>query len=162
MPIKKISHTQLSLAPMKRQTARQPLKILKQENRKQFPWKPCPMNLNNHQKAILALILASIIWGATGPVMKLTLKEVPLVSLAFIRFFAAAIILFPFVFRKISIKRNDIPILIISAFLGVTLNITLFFWGLTLTSALNSGIIIASGPILLLLFAHIFLKDKLS
>ncbi|RJQ37474.1 hypothetical protein C4559_03590 [Candidatus Microgenomates bacterium] len=120
------------------------------------------MNLDSKKIAILALIISSVIWGSTSTVMKLTLKEVPIFSLAFIRFFLAALLLYPFVRKKLSIDRKDIPILVISAFLGVTLNISFFFWGLTQTSALNAGIIVTSSPIFLILIAHTFLKEKIS
>lgn len=118
--------------------------------------------MNKKHRAILALISASIIWGITGPVMKLTLQSVPIFSLAFIRFFFASLILFPFVYKKLSINIKDLPILILCAGLGVTFNIAFFFWGLTLTSALNSGIIIATAPLFILLGAAIFLKEKIT
>ena len=118
--------------------------------------------MNSKHFAILALISASVIWGLTGPVMKLTLQSVPIFSLAFIRFGAASILLFPFVVNKLKIKKEDLPIIIIAAFSGVTFNIAFFFWGLTLTTALNSGIIIATAPLFILLGAVIFLKEKIT
>ncbi|MCL5432678.1 MAG: DMT family transporter [Patescibacteria group bacterium] len=122
------------------------------------------MNLKSSpsRSVFLALVLASIIWGATGPVMKLTLESVPIFSLAFIRFFVASLILLPFVFKKLSIRREDLPLLFLSALFGVTFNISFFFWGLTMTSGLNSGIIVASTPILTLLFAAVFLGERIS
>lgn len=120
------------------------------------------MNLTANRLAIFSLITASIIWGATGPIMKLTLKEVPLFSLAFIRFFTATLILLPFIYKKISVDKKDFFILIISAILGITLNISFFFLGLTLTTALNTGIIVASGPIFALIAGHFVLKEKVS
>ncbi|MCL5969971.1 MAG: DMT family transporter [Patescibacteria group bacterium] len=94
--------------------------------------------------------------------MKQTLQEVPIFSLAFIRFFFASLLLLPFVIKKLKIDRTDILTLILSAILGVTLNIAFFFWGLTLTTAINSGIIIASTPIFTLIFAALFLSEKIS
>ncbi|MCL5438727.1 MAG: DMT family transporter [Patescibacteria group bacterium] len=122
------------------------------------------MNLksNPSKSVFLALIFASIIWGATGPVMKLTLETIPIFSLGFIRFGIAALILLPFVYKKLSIKKEDWPLLVLSALFGVTFNIAFFFWGLTMTSGLNSGIIVASTPILTLIFAAVFLGEKIS
>lgn len=115
----------------------------------------------NQKSAIISLIAASIIWGATGPIMKQTLVFVPVFSLAFIRFGIASLILFPFVIKKLSVNKKDLPLIIICSLLGVTLNISLFFFGLTLTSAINAGIIIASTPILTLIFSHFLLNEAL-
>lgn len=131
-------------------------------SKKPFPWENCPMNLSTHKKVFLALICASLIWGATAPIMKFTLASVPIFSLAFIRFATAALILFPFVINKLTIKKEDWPIVVFSAICCVTFNIGFFFLGLKLTTALNAGIIIASTPLFTALFAHLFLKEKIA
>ncbi|MDO8658499.1 MAG: DMT family transporter [Candidatus Levybacteria bacterium] len=118
--------------------------------------------MNSKHLAILALIIASIIWGATGPIMKLTLLSVPLFSLAFIRFFFASLILLPFVYKKLRVRKDDIPLLTLCAFAGITFNISFFFLGLTLTTALNAGIIVSTLPIFTLIFATLFLKEKIT
>lgn len=118
--------------------------------------------MNTKHFAILALISASIIWGLTSPIMKQTLNFVPLFSLAFIRFATASFLLFPLVYNKLKIDKKDISILVFSAFSGVTFNIAFYFLGLTLTSALNAGIIVAALPIFTLLFAAFFLKEKIT
>lgn len=115
----------------------------------------------SHKNAFLALFLASIIWGATAPVMKLTIASVPIFILAFLRFGVAALILFPFVAKELDIKRHHVPLLIISSLCGITFNITFFFLGLSLTSALNASIISSSVPLFTLLMAHLMLKEKL-
>lgn len=116
----------------------------------------------NKKLAIIALIIASIIWGATGSVMKLTLQHIPVFSLALIRFGSAAIILFPFVAKKLTIQKQHILILITTALFGITIHISAFFFGLKSTSAMNAGIIVTSLPLFSLFFAHLFLKEKVS
>ncbi|MDO8657761.1 MAG: DMT family transporter [Candidatus Levybacteria bacterium] len=118
--------------------------------------------MKSKRLAILALISASIIWGLTGPIMKQTLVHVPIFTLAFIRFGAAALLLFPFVYNKLTIKKEDLPLLILCAAFGVTFNIAFFFLGLTLTSALNTGMIISTIPIVTLIFGALFLKEKIT
>lgn len=117
------------------------------------------MKLNSNL-AVLAIITSTIIWGATASVMKLTLTSVPLFSLAFIRFFGASLILLPFVYKKINMRHVN-PLLLLTAILGITITISLFFLGLKLTTALNAGIIAAFYPILTLIFAHILLSEKI-
>ena len=115
-------------------------------------------NLNN--LAVLAIIISSVIWGATPAIMKYTLLTVPVFSLGFIRFFGASLILLPFVLRKINIK-DITPLVVGAALLGITVHISFFFLGLKLTTALNAGIISAFYPILTLIFAHILLSEKI-
>lgn len=121
------------------------------------------MKLQHNKKlAILTLIIASIIWGATGSVMKLTLQHVPVFSLALIRFGTAAFILFPFVAKKLTIQKQHLPFFIITALFGITIHITAFFFGLKSTSAMNAGIIIASLPLFTLFFARFYLQEKVA
>lgn len=113
------------------------------------------------KSAYIYLLIATLIWGATAPIMKITLKEVPVFSLAFIRMAAAAIILFTAVYPKLNIKRGDLPTFIYASFAGVTLNLSLFFFGLKLSSAINASLLIASIPIFTVLAAHFYLKERL-
>ncbi|MCL4417029.1 MAG: DMT family transporter [Actinobacteria bacterium] len=117
--------------------------------------------MNKRHLAIFALLAASTIWGATGPIMKYTLLTVPLFTLAFTRFFFASLILLPFVYKKLKINKEDLPVLTLCACSGITFNISFFFLGLTLTTALNAGIIISTLPIFTILFAIFFLKEKI-
>lgn len=118
--------------------------------------------MNSKHLAILALISASIIWGLTSPVIKQTLNFVPLFSLAFIRFGTASFLIFPLVYNKLKIDKKDMPVLVFSAFSGVTFNIAFYFLGLTLTSALNAGIIVATLPLFTLFLAVMFLKEEIT
>lgn len=112
--------------------------------------------------AIAALLISSLIWGATSPIMKWTLASVPLFSLAFIRFFLATIFISPFVIKHAKIKKQDLPEIILAAFLGITLNVSLFFLGLKFTFAVNAALVAATVPIFTLAAANIFLKEKLT
>lgn len=108
------------------------------------------------------LIAASIIWGATAPIMKLTLTQFPLLSLAFLRMAIASAILFPFVYKKLKIDQADYHLFFKTAFFGVNVNITLFFLGLTFSNAINSAVISSAIPIFTLAAACIFFKEKLT
>jgi len=115
---------------------------------------------NNSARAYLALLGSSLIWALTVPLMKLTLQEIPIFTLAFIRFGGASLLLFPFVYNKLTIKRGDILMLVLASFCGVSLNIAFFFSGLKFTTALNTVLLGTTGPLFVLLAAHIFLKEK--
>lgn len=120
------------------------------------------MHLSNRQKAIIALIAASTIWGAASPLMKLALQEIPIFSLGFIRFFTAALILYPFVRKKLHLDLKDIPLIIICSILGITIHMAFYLWGLTLTYATSAGIITIIGPLFSLILGYYVLKEKLA
>lgn len=119
------------------------------------------MRFNEKQTAFVAVILAATIWGATAAIMKYTLQTVPPFTLAFIRFGVATLLLYPFVRKHTQITHHDAPMVALAGLSGIAFHIAFFFWGLKLTTALNAGIIIASTPLFTLLFAHIFLREKL-
>lgn len=115
--------------------------------------------MSHKNLAILAVIISTIIWGANATVMKYTLDFVPPFSLGFMRFFGASLIFFPFLFRRI--KLSDIsPIVIVTGLVGITGTLSLYFLGLRLTTALNAGVITSFSPILILIAAHIILKER--
>lgn len=116
--------------------------------------------MKTHQKAILALIVANIIWGAASPIFKLSLQNIPPFTLAFLRFFGASMILFPFAVSSLWIKREDWFKLIMLSVFGITINITFFFMGLKLAPSINAPIISSSGPVFIYLFSILFLKEK--
>ena len=111
--------------------------------------------------AFLLTATAAIIWGATAPIMKLTLTEIPIFSLAFIRMLAASLILAVLISKKLTIKKADWPNFILAAIAGVTLNLSFFFLGLKLTDAINASFLVASVPILTIFAAHFYLKEKI-
>jgi len=111
--------------------------------------------------AFAALALAVIFWGLNVAIMKLTLESIPPFTLATIRFGIAALIVLPFVAKELKIEKKDIPLMFATGFIGITIHIAAFFYGIRETSALNAGLIIGTTPIFTFLFAHIFLKEKL-
>jgi drug/metabolite transporter (DMT)-like permease len=110
---------------------------------------------------ILALVIANIIWGAASPIFKLALTNIPPFTLAFIRFFFAGIIFLPWVLKKwriISVK--DLIEIFLSAFFGITINISFFFLGLQKAPSINAPIIASSAPVFIFLLAVLILKEK--
>ena len=58
------------------------------------------------------------------------------------------------------IEKVDIPKIIASSLIGITFAISFLFLGLRLAPSINAPIIFSSSPILLLLFAIFYLKEK--
>lgn len=112
--------------------------------------------------ATILIVCATLAWGGTPAIMKLTLQEVPPFSLAFIRMFFASLILGAFVFRNLKIQKADIGRFLLAAISGVTLNIGFFFLGLKLAPAINAALLIAAVPIFTLIGASIYLHEKVN
>lgn len=119
------------------------------------------MRLSKYHIAVLALIATNIIWGASPPIFKWALVEIPPFTFAFIRFILASFILLPFTIHNLKIDRKDIPKLAILAFFGFFLHIALLLFGLTLTASINAPIIASSAPVFLLIGSALFLKEKI-
>jgi drug/metabolite transporter (DMT)-like permease len=60
------------------------------------------------------------------------------------------------------ITRKDYFLLAICGFFGVAVNQIFFFEGLNLTTPINASIIMVGTPILVLVFSHFLLKDKIT
>lgn len=113
-------------------------------------------------KAYFALFAATLAWGATIPIMKVALEHVPIFSLAFLRFGFASLILYPLVKNNLAVHKKDIPLIILVGFLGFTLHIPLFFFGLSNTKAINAGILFATVPLFSFAAASYVLREKIS
>lgn len=119
------------------------------------------MKVSKPQLAIIALISANIIWGASAPIFKWSLESIPPFTFVFVRFFLAAVMLLPFTLHRLKISRRDIPKVIALAFVGFILHIPTIFVGLTIAPSINASIISSSAPILLIIGSYFALKEKL-
>lgn len=120
----------------------------------------------------IALIIAHLIWGANFVVAKVTLQEFPPMSLAFLRFSIASLLIAPFFLaigrggihpkaRLVKIDKEDIPKLIAIGLLVITFNITFFFEGIIRTSATTASILTLIIPMLSVILGWIFLKERI-
>jgi drug/metabolite transporter (DMT)-like permease len=115
---------------------------------------------NHFRNAVLALIIANIIWGAAPPIFKWALQDIGPFTLAFLRFFLASIIFLPFAYKSLFVHQKDYGKLILVGFLGVTINIIFFFMGLEFAPSINASVIGSAGPIFLILASIFILKEK--
>lgn len=114
--------------------------------------------------AFIAIIAAHLIWGANFIVAKLALAEIPPMSLAFARFAFSLILLLPFILLKKNsqkIKVADLPRLILTGVLMVTLNIAFFYEGLEKTGATTASILTMIIPLISVLGGWWFLKEPI-
>ncbi len=111
---------------------------------------------------VLALILANSIWGAGPPIFKLALTNIPPFTLAFIRFFLAAIIFLPIALRQPlrALNFKDWAAIVVGSFFGVTVNIGAYFLGLERAESINASVIASSAPVFVFFLSILFLHEK--
>ncbi len=114
---------------------------------------------------ILLLILINAFWAFSSVAAKVALGSVGPYTLTFLRFMPAGILLLMFNQKDIRshpIAAEDRLTLFLLGFIGVTLTYVIYFTGLRQTTATDASLLFACEPILLSLFATLFLKEKLT
>ncbi len=110
---------------------------------------------------VIAIIISNIIWGAAPPVFKYALQDIPPFTLAFIRFFSAALIFSPFIFKYFhTIRPNHWIHIILGGLWGVSVNVGFFFMGLQYAPSINVHIFSALVPVVLYILSLIILKER--
>jgi drug/metabolite transporter (DMT)-like permease len=116
--------------------------------------------------AIFFAVLAMIIWAGNFIIARDVYKEIPPVSLNFYRWLTASLIIIPIGFKKIRDEWQAIKqswqYLFWAALTGVAMFNTFVYIGAHYTSAINLALIgTTSSPIFSVIFARIFLKEKI-
>ena len=115
--------------------------------------------------ALLAAFTATFIYGAAysiaKDVMPLYLKPYGFIL---IRVMGAAILfwILDLFLPKENVEISDYPKIFFTAIFGIAINMLTFYKGLSLTTPINSAVIMITVPILVLIFSSILLKEKLS
>ena len=117
-------------------------------------------------KVHLALLLVSLIYGATFTVAKIAMPQyIQPFGFILLRVSVAAICILAFHQLKVKdkkVERTDLLPLFVSAIFGVAANMLLFFKGLSITTPINGAVLMLNTPIFVILFAAFWLKEKLS
>lgn len=113
----------------------------------------------------MAIIGAHLIWGANYVFAKITLQEIPLMSLGFLRYGLACLLITPFLFslapKDIRIKFEHLPKLILGGLLVACVNIAFFYMGLNRTTAIDASVLELSIPVISVIGGWWFLKEKI-
>jgi len=122
----------------------------------------------NRPGAIYTMIAFMVVfWAMNFTVAKFALREFPPALLTGARLTLAAAMIAPIYLwsRRRQTEepwtRRDVPFLVILGLFGVALNQLFFMLGLSRTSVAHSSIIIATGPIMILLIAAILGVERL-
>lgn len=107
--------------------------------------------MSSRTKALIAIIIVSMLWGTAGTA-KILLTSFDPFTAAFLRFFLASLILFPFFLKER--RNNTAPILpLIPIALLSTGNILFFYWGLRTTTASTSAVLYTTVPLIVAIAA---------
>ncbi|GEM_PF-5951496 len=111
---------------------------------------------------ILILFLLTALVGGTGaPLVKFALTQFPPITMVFLRALLAAVLIYPFVFRKVSFKKQGIKYLICANIL-FAINWLLFSLGVAQTSVIMAQIMYVPTAIIVAAIGYIFLKEKIN
>ncbi len=116
-------------------------------------------------KAHLAVLTANIIYGANYSIAKQVMPAyIKPFGFILIRVIVAGILfwLCERLFVKEKVNKRDYKKLFLCALFGVAINQLLFFKGLSLTSPINSGLMMISNPVFVLLLAAIIIKERIA
>lgn len=128
------------------------------------------MNATPSQKNIYIgiglAVLAAIIWSGNFIVARAVKNEIPPISLSFYRWALASIIIFPFAYKQFirewTAVKKSWPYLFWASLTGIALFNTFVYIGAHHTSAINLALIgTTSSPIMAIIFARIFLQEKI-
>ncbi len=112
----------------------------------------------------IAVFISHIIWGANYVAVKMALEEFPVMTLAFLRFGFAVILILPFLLKfkpeHFKINLADGVRIVAAGLCLTTINIAFFFEGLQHSEAINASVLSLLTPILSLIACWWFLKEK--
>lgn len=118
--------------------------------------------MSNYKKAVLALILANIIWGIATPIFKWSMESISPLELAFFRYFFAFLLIIPFAKNAFAIRAKDFLNIVLMGLFNTTFNVGLYFIGLQYSPSINQPVIASAAPIFVIIASYMFLKDKVT
>jgi drug/metabolite transporter (DMT)-like permease len=116
-------------------------------------------------KAHLALFFVNTLYGASHVLAKGVMPAFLTPSVFILFRVLGATILFwvvKWMLPTQKIERKDYLLLAFCGLFGVAINQLCFFYGLNLSSAINSGIIMTTNPILVIILAYFLIKEKIT
>ncbi|WP_037318043.1 DMT family transporter [Salegentibacter sp. Hel_I_6] len=120
---------------------------------------------NNRILAILAAIGASAIYGLNHTIAKGVMPTyIEPFGFIFLRVFGAAILFWgiSFLGPKEKIATSDWPRIFGCAVFGMVINMLFFFKGLSLSTPINSSVIVTLSPVMVLILASILIKERIT
>lgn len=115
--------------------------------------------------ANLLMIVVILLWGISFISIKIAVTEIPPITMAFIRFAIASLLLMIILRRvepRTKVVKRDIPLLSLGGILGITLYFYFENSGVKLSTATNASLIVTVIPIIAILLDVLFFRSKIS
>ncbi len=118
-------------------------------------------------KAYALLLVNTILWGFSSPIIKSSLNYIPYNQFLLWRYLIATLIFLPiyviFIKPKIHIKHKIPKLELIGlALIGTPLTLIPLYYGLNQTSSIEASILSATSPIFTIVAGWLFLKEKIT
>lgn len=140
------------------------LLMLKKLTRSTF--QPAHLGQSLYDQPYLLLVLATLFWSGNFVLGRAVRAEVPPVGLAFWRWTAGSILIIGFAWPHL---KRDWPLILrhwklmlLLAFLGVTLFNTLVYTGLQFTTAINALLMQSTMPVLIVLMSYLLFRETVT
>ncbi|MBA2860608.1 drug/metabolite transporter (DMT)-like permease [Methanococcus maripaludis] len=114
--------------------------------------------MNDRSLGILLMFLTVIFWGISFVSTKIILVFIPPITIGFIRFIIAAVILIFLIRNVTKYSKEDFVYLVLAGFLGITSYFLFENVALKYTTATNAALIAATVPIFYLMVSDIMEK----
>ena len=121
--------------------------------------------MSSYFKAHIYLLLAQVIYALNYSIAKDLMPDaIHPFALVFLRILGAMILFWglSFFYPKEELDKKDFKKIFLLALFGTVLNQVFFIYGLSLTTPINSAIIMISNPIVVIVFTLIILKEKIT
>ena len=115
--------------------------------------------------AHIALFMVNTIYGASHVIAKGIMPNYLTPNVFILLRVVGATFLFWIIWllgKRERISRKDLPLVAVCGLFGVAINQLFFFHGLNLSSAINSGIIMATNPLIVVVLSYFLLKETLT
>lgn len=116
-------------------------------------------------KGHIALFAAQVIYALNYSVAKGLMPDfIHPIALVFCRVIGAGLLFwaFSFIVKTQAVEKKDMKRIALLALFGVVINQVFFIYGLSITTPINSSIIMISNPIMVFIFTLIILKERIT
>jgi drug/metabolite transporter (DMT)-like permease len=117
-------------------------------------------------KPYLLLSLTPLFWAGNAVVGRAVAGHIPPISLSFLRWMFAFLIVLPFAWKHLAADwgkiRARLPMMIVLSLTGVSAFNTLQYWALEYTEALNALLMQSSGPLFVAIWSFVLLGVRLT
>lgn len=113
----------------------------------------------------VALLMMTVIWGVNAVVVKVTYAQLSPTAFMALRFVLAAGLLLAVALaaeRSLHVRRRDWKLMALAALVGTALYQPLFLYGLSMTTASNTALIIAASPAFVALLNRLLGRERLA